>query len=67
MWRTKRSDFELGLDCLGLYFLAYTSESDWEPLCYLVYDTLTSLQTPETNTTIPASSVHTQKHFYTLG
>src|SRR5882724_1250874 len=63
MWRTKRSDFELGLYCLGLYFLAYTSQSDWELLLLLGIQHLNFPTNSRTNTTIPASTVHTQKHF----
>src|SRR5882724_10250521 len=65
MWRTKRSDFELGLYSLGLYFLAYTSQSDWELLLLLGIQHLNIPTNSRTNTTIPASIVHTQEHFYT--
>src|SRR5882724_10185109 len=66
MWRNKSSDFEIGLYCLGLYFLAYTSQSDWELLLLLGIQHLNFPTNSRTNTTIPASTVHTQKHFYTL-
>jgi len=66
MWRTKRSDFELGWSCLGLYFSGYTSQSDLGLLLLLDIWHLNCLKTPEQTITIPASSVHTQKHFYTL-
>src|SRR5882724_3317898 len=67
MWRTKRSDFELRLYCLGLYFSAHTSQSDGELLLLLGIRHLNFPTNSRTNTTIPASSVHTQKHFYTTG
>src|SRR5882724_6186996 len=65
MWRIKGSDFELGLYCLGLYFSAHTSQSDWELLLLLCIQHLNFPTNSRTYTTIPASSVHTQKHFYT--
>src|SRR5882724_5094171 len=47
MWRTKRSDFELGLYCLACIFWLTHLNLTGNYSCYLVYNTLTSLQTPE--------------------